>query len=243
MEQFRVIWTPVTHTLKVKLKRRYRTVALLQHSFPYTANVLIQTITSAGCIDALRFIPNFGVFPVRFTGFRATANSSQAELTWLVADNETGKQFEIEKSRDGKNFYSAALIFSTSKNGSEEYTYRDAVPETKTFYRIKLTDKNNKISYSNALAVGNSIKTSGNLSLNQNPVDSYLVFQFKSSENSIANINIYNTSGILVYSQKNNLTKDANSIAINLDGKVFAGLYVLEVKTQSDHNAVKFIKR
>jgi hypothetical protein len=211
--------------------------------FPYTANVLIQTITSAGCIDALRFIPNFGVLPVRFTGFRATANSSQAELTWLVADNETGKQFEIEKSRDGKNFYSAALIFSTSKNGSEEYTYRDAVPETKTFYRIKLTDKNNKISYSNALAVGNSIKTSGNLSLNQNPVDSYLVFQFKSSENSIANINIYNTSGALVYSQKTNLTKDANSIAINLDGKVFAGLYVLEVKTQSDHNAVKFIKR
>jgi hypothetical protein len=210
--------------------------------FPYTANVLIQTITSAGCIDALRFIPNFGVLPVRFTAFQAQVTSTRTELNWYVADNETGKQFEIEKSTDGKNFHTAGMIFSTSKSGSEEYSYPDEISEIKTFYRIKLTDKNNKISYSNALAVGNSIKTSGNLSLNQNPVDSYLIFQFKSSENSIANINIYNTSGALVYSQKTNLSKDANSVAINLDGKVLAGLYVLEVKTPSDHNAIKFIK-
>jgi hypothetical protein len=211
--------------------------------FPYTANVLIQTITSAGCIDALRFIPNVGVLPVRFTGFQARTGATRTELNWYVADNETGKQFEIERSSDGKNFYSVAVIFSTSKSGSEEYSYHDATSEIKTFYRIKLVDKNNKISYSNALAVGNSIKTSGNLSLNQNPVESYLVFQVKSFENSIASINIYNTSGIMVYSQKTNLTKDANSVAINLDGKVFPGLYVLEVKTQSDHNSVKFIKR
>jgi hypothetical protein len=211
--------------------------------FPYTANILIQTITSAGCIDALRFIPNVGVLPVRFTGFQAVTTSNNAELKWYVADNETGKQFEIEKSADGKNFYSAALIFSTSKSGNEEYTYHDVMSSAKTFYRIKLIDKNNKISYSNSLAVGSSIKTSGNLSLNQNPVESYLVFQFKSSENSSATINIYNTSGAMVYSQKTNLTKDANAVAINLDGKVFPGLYVLEVKSLSDHNTVKFIKR
>lgn len=210
--------------------------------FPYSANILIQTVTSAGCIDAQRFIPNVGILPVRFTGFQAMANSNHTELKWYVADNETGRQFEIEKSADGKNFYSAVVIFSTSKTGSEEYVYRDAMPETRTFYRIKLIDNNDKISYSNALAVGNSIKTSANLSLNQNPVESYLVFQFKSSENAPAVINIYNTSGAIVYSQKTNLTKDANSVAINLDGKVLPGLYVLEVRTLSDHNSVKFIK-
>lgn len=211
--------------------------------FPYNANVLVQTITSAGCIDAERFIPNVGVLPVRFTAFQAMTTSTRTELKWYVADNETGKQFEIQKSTDGKNYYTTAVVFSTSKNGSEEYVYHDAIPEAKTFYRIKLTDQNDKISYSNTMAVGNLIKTSANLSLNQNPVESYLVFQFKSSENSLAIINIYNTSGAVVYSQKTNLTKDANSVAINLDGRVFPGLYVLEVKTQSDHNSVKFIKR
>jgi hypothetical protein len=107
---------------------------------------------------------------------------------------------------------------------------------------MKLTDQNNKISYSNAIVVANTIKTTNSLTLNQNPVESYLVFQFKSPENSIANINIYNTSGVMVYSEKTNLTKDINTVAINLDGKVFTGMYILEVKTRSDHNSVKFIK-
>jgi len=211
--------------------------------FPYNSNVLIQTITSAGCIDGLRFIPNVGVLPVRFTGFQAATTSKNTELKWLVADNESGKQFEIEKSIDGKTFYSTALILSTLKSGSEDYIFRDELPTTRTFYRIKLTDNNNRISYSNTLSLGNSAKTPGSLLLNQNPVESYLSFQFKSSESSPAIINIYNTSGAVVYSQKTNLTKDANTLAINLDGKVFTGLYILEVKTPYDHNSVKFIKR
>jgi hypothetical protein len=211
--------------------------------FPYDANILIQTVTSAGCIDALRFIPNAGILPVRFTGFQAMTTSRNTELKWDVADNETGKQFEVEKSIDGKNFYATALVLPTEKSGSEEYVFNDVLPQARTLYRIKLTDNNNKISYSNILTVGNILKTSGNLSLNQNPVESYLVFQFKSAENVPATVNIYNTSGVVVYSQKTNLTKDANSIAINLDGKVFTGLYILEVRTPFDHNSVKFIKR
>lgn len=211
--------------------------------FPYNANILIQTITSAGCIDALRFIPNVGVLPVRFTAFHAITTSSQTELKWYVADNETGKQFEVEKSSDGKNFYPAAVIFSTEKTGNEEYVFNDALPQSKMFYRVKLTDNSNKISYSNTLVVGNNAKTSGALSLTQNPVESYLVFNFTSHENTQAVINIYNASGAIVYSQKKNLAKDNNPIAVNLDGKVFSGMYVLEVKTAYDQSSAKFIKR
>jgi hypothetical protein len=212
--------------------------------FPYTANVLIQTLTSAGCIDKLRFIPNVGVLPVRFTGFQAIeADAEHALLKWYVADNETGKQFEIERSSDGQNFSSIALVLSTAKSGSEQYELKDALPAARTYYRVKLFDKNNRISYSNTLAVGNTIKTQSSLSLNQNPVESYLVFHLKSTETTAATVNIYNASGVLVYSEKTNLTKDANTVAINLDGKVFRGLYVLEVNTPFDHNSVKFIKR
>lgn len=211
--------------------------------FPYKANIIIQTITSAGCIDAQRFIPNTGVLPVRFTGFEARTTSNKVELKWYVADNETGKQFELEKSMDGKNYYPGAIILSTEKTGNEAYAFYDAIPETRTYYRIKLTDKANKIIYSNTLAIGNSAKASNALSLSQNPVDSYLVFQFASTERSSATVNIYNTSGALAYSQKTNVAKDANSIAINLDGKIFKGIYVLEVKTAFSQGSIKFIKQ
>ena len=211
--------------------------------FPYNANILIQTITSAGCIDALRFIPNVGVLPVRFTGFQALTTSRQIELKWYIADNETGKRFEVEKSTDGKNFNSDAIVLSTEKTGNEEYVFNDVLPQSRTFYRIKLTDNNNKVSYSNTLVVGNNAKTPGKLSLTQNPVESYLVFNLASNENTEAVINIYSASGTIVYSQKKNLVKQNNSIAINLDGKIFSGMYVLEVKTPYDQNSAKFIKR
>jgi hypothetical protein len=205
---------------------------------------LIQTLTSAGCIDALRFIPNVGVLPVRFTGFQAVAtDAEQALLRWYVADNETGRQFVVERSSDGHSFSPVALIMSTQKSGSEQYEFKDLLGNGRAFYRIKLVDKNDKMSYTNILAVGNTIKTQGNLSLNQNPVESYLLFRLKSSETTAATVNIYNASGALVYSEKTNLTKDTNTVAINLDGKVFTGLYVLEVNTPFDHNSVKFIKR
>ena len=210
--------------------------------FPHNANILIQATTSANCIDNVRFIPTIAVLPVRFTGFTATVKS-HAELRWYVADNASAGQYEVEKSTDGRNFQTIALVLPTSQKEDENYIYKDQSPKVKTWYRIKLTDINGKISYTNILAVGNTMETSGSLSLNQNPVESYLTFNFKSKANSLGTINIYNTSGILVYSQKTNFSKDMNSITINLDGKVFPGMYILEVKTNYDRSSIKFISR
>jgi len=211
--------------------------------FPYNSNILIQTITSAGCIDALRFIPNTSVLPVRFTGFNAKTLDSKVSLNWSVAENESGRQFEVEKSTDGKNFHTVALVFATMGKGTEAYEFLDKKPEAKAWYRIKSIDNANRVIYTHTIAVANLDENTRTLSLNQNPVESYLVFQYQSGEITTANINIYNASGALMHTQKTNLTKDANSVAINLDGKISAGLYVLEVKTQHDQKSVKFIKR
>jgi hypothetical protein len=187
-------------------------------------------------------IPTIAVLPVRFTGFTATAKD-RTELKWYVAENGSASQYEVEKSTDGKNFTTIALVFPSSQKEDENYIYKDQIPKVKTWYRIKLTDNNGKISYTNTLAVGNTMETSGSISLNQNPVESYLTFGFRSVANSLGTINIYNTSGILVYSQKTNFSKDTNSIAINLDGNVLPGMYILEVKTNYDRSSIKFIKR
>ena len=97
-----------------------------------------------------------------------------------------------KKSADGRNFTTAALVFATSATGEETYTYHDAEPKGRTWYRIKLTDKNNRVSYTNTLAIDNTVALTRTLSLHQNPVESYLVFQFQSNENTVASINIYN---------------------------------------------------
>jgi hypothetical protein len=211
--------------------------------FPYTANIVIQTMTSAGCIDHERMIPNAGVLPVRFTSYQAVRSGNNYELKWTVADNESGKQFIIEKSTDGKNFTIAGNIYATQSTGNEQYRFTDAANLSKAFYRVKLVTITNAISYSGTLLLENRSAGIRPLTVNQNPVDAYLNFGYQSDENTLGTISIYNGSGVKVYSQQTNLAKDMNSITINLDGKIYRGLYILEVKTSMNHNTVKFIKR
>ena len=210
--------------------------------FPYTANILIQTVTSAGCIDNEQMIPNAGILPVRMTSFQAINRESSVELKWSVAQNENGKEFQIEKSTDGKTFTSVATVPSSVKTGSENYAYNDAGVSVNTFYRVKLVDRNTQPSYSNTLMIAKKT-THGFLSLNQNPVDSYLGFSVNANGNTMGTVNIYNAAGTKMVSQKINLTKGTNSITLNLDGKIYTGMYILEVLSNQETQSVKFLKR
>jgi hypothetical protein len=210
--------------------------------FPYTANILIQTVTSAGCIDNEQMIPNAGILPVRMTSFQAINRESSVELKWSVAQNENGKEFQIEKSTDGKTFFSVATVPASVKTGSENYAYNDAGVSVNTFYRVKLVDRNTQPSYSNTLMIAKKT-THGFLSLNQNPVDSYLGFSVNANGNTMGTVNIYNAAGTKMVSQKINLTKGTNSITLNLDGKIYTGMYILEVLSNQETQSVKFLKR
>ena len=142
-----------------------------------------------------------------------------------------------------KNFTFAGNIYATQTTGNEQYRFTDAANLSKAFYRIKLVNITNAISYSGTLLLENRSAGIRPLTINQNPVDAYLNFAYQSDENTTGTISIYNGSGVKVYSQQTNLAKDVNSITINLDGKIYRGLYILEVKTSMNHNTVKFIKR
>ena len=187
-------------------------------------------------------IPNAGILPVRMTSFQAINRESSVELKWSVAQNENGKEFQIEKSTDGKTFFSVATVPASVKTGSENYAYNDAGVSVNTFYRVKLVDRNTQPSYSNTLMIAKKT-THGFLSLNQNPVDSYLGFSVNANGNTMGTVNIYNSAGTKMFSQKINLTKGTNSITLNLDGKIYTGMYILEVLSNQETQSVKFLKR
>ena len=74
-------------------------------------------------------------------------------MQWVMGENETTDQFEIEKSIDGKNFILAALIFGTDKPETDSYEFYDKVRKEKTLYRLKIISKNNQIDYSDILVI------------------------------------------------------------------------------------------
>jgi hypothetical protein len=211
--------------------------------FPYTENILIQTMTSAGCIDNIVFIPNVGVLPVKLVSFEGTNTDQGNTLKWTVAENESGNYFEIEKSIDGRNFTRLNTSSATDRAGKEQYNFTDARASAASYYRIKIIDKTAKSFYSNTVYIGSKKQNSSGIRLIANPVESYLSFTYNSPAGSLATISIYNTAGTKVLSQKQGLVQGNNSITIPADGRLYTGAYILELTNDKENSRIKFIKR
>ncbi len=69
-------------------------------------------------------------------------------LNWTIDNNQSANQIEIEASTDGKNFAMAALVFGTDKDDTDSYAYYEKVKKAKTWYRLKIINKDGSVHYS-----------------------------------------------------------------------------------------------
>ena len=69
-------------------------------------------------------------------------------LNWTIDNNQSANQIEIESSTDGKNFTMAALVFGTDKKDTDIYAYYEKAKKGKTWYRLKIINKDSSVHYS-----------------------------------------------------------------------------------------------
>lgn len=86
--------------------------------------------------------------PAKLLNINASINNNKVFLNWVVSENETADQFEIEKSSDGKNFSLAALVFCSDKASTVIYQFHEKAEKKKILYRVKLINKNKETEYS-----------------------------------------------------------------------------------------------
>ena len=96
--------------------------------------------------------------PLHWLNVGGSLNSSkQAVINFKV--NETNvANYQIEKSNDGRVFYSIANI-SSKGNGENSYQFTDAlVLDDVKYYRIKQIDADGRYSYSTIIRLSNDVK-------------------------------------------------------------------------------------
>jgi len=91
--------------------------------------------------------------PAKLISIDGSISSNKVILNWVVGENETADQFEVEKSTDGKNFTMAALVFGTDKPSTDKYQFYEKAGNQKTLYRIKLISKNRQSVYSEVVEI------------------------------------------------------------------------------------------
>jgi chitinase len=109
--------------------------------------------------------------PIELKDFWAKTEDNHARLTWETASEVNQKDFEIEKSTDGKNFVSIAII--EARNAAAKYSIVDQNFEQSAYYRLKMNELNGQSEVSKIVFLEkkslNSIKmsryTEGSLSI------------------------------------------------------------------------------
>lgn len=86
--------------------------------------------------------------PAKLIEFNAAASNNKVVLSWTVDENETADRFWVEKSTDGKNYATAALVFGSDKPDRAQYEFYEKAGNHKVLYRIKLVNKDSKTQYS-----------------------------------------------------------------------------------------------
>ena len=94
---------------------------------------------------------------IKVYSFNAAEHKNKIHLEWIIGENENANHIEVERSVDGKNFSTVALVLCSETIGKERYKFFEAAPKALAMYRLKIFDKNSKINYSQVLLLKTGI--------------------------------------------------------------------------------------
>lgn len=205
------------------------------------ARVSIDDLTeNAQVLGCLAFV----TLPVKLISFSGNLNNNKVTLQWAVAQNENDDHFEVEKSTDGKGFTTAGVVMASSKQGAESYSINDAVNSEKIYYRLKMFDNNQVITFSKTLVFDTKTITNANsLRIINNPATDKLTLSFSSAKSQIMEIKVYDLAGRMQMNQKTTIYQGNNVISLPLNSTFKTGMYAVELSNASERQAAKFVKQ
>jgi len=182
--------------------------------------------------------------PVQLTSFTGNLSNNKINLQWAVAENEDADHFELERSTDGKDFMTAAVVMPSFKSGSESYSINEIMKSEKVYYRLKVLDKNTTISFSKTLVFETkTVVNTGGLKIVNNPATDKLSLSFTSVNNQSLDIKVYDMSGRMQMNQKVNVYQGSNLINLALASTFKTGMYAVEVSNGAERLTSKFVKQ
>ena len=216
----------------------------IMFQFSNNVSVTFDDLTiSANYFYAGGCAPSQSPLPVKLVSFQGNLNNGKISLQWTVAENEMNDRFEVQRSVDGKVFETASVIAASAKYGSENYYYNEAMNADKSYYRLKMFDKNEVVNYSKILVFKSTMVSNSAMKIINNPTIDKLTMSYTSASNQAAQIRVYDMAGRLQMSQALNLYTGSNLISVQLNSAFKTGIYVVEITATSDRQTAKFVKQ
>jgi len=206
-----------------------------------SGNIQVVTV-NGGCTSAIDTIAVTVIpLPVKISNYElqivnSTINKSkQVANLWTTATEINSKNFEVQRSNDGRNFVSIGTI--TAKGFANEYSFVDDKPFMGlNYYRLKQIDNDGKFALSVVKTINLNSNEIFNVSIYPNPAKNVLNITVANGD--VKQVRIFNSLGKTVYTTIENRT----SYILNLTS-LSSGIYFVEILTNDGRREVeKFSK-
>ncbi|MDB5200791.1 MAG: hypothetical protein JWQ27_200 [Ferruginibacter sp.] len=187
------------------------------------------------------------VLPVTISSISANRNSDKTiSVNWKVENELNMKQYDLERSADGRNFTKLVQAMPQAPNGgSAAYNKIDVAPlAADNFYRVKAISLNGLVQYSSIVKVG-STKTTASIGVYPNPVEGNIMnVQFSNQANGAYQLQLTNKAGQLVYKGTVQVSNSNDVQSVNLGNGTSKGIYQLTITSANGTTSTQqvFIK-
>jgi len=177
------------------------------------------------------FSQSTGVLPVTLSSFTAVPRNSGVILDWKLSEELNADVYEIQRSINANNFVTVGAVVSTGNHViGATYSWVDQSPLSGTsFYRLKLTDKNNAFSVSKIIKVEIGQKSTS-VSVYPNPVVGNTVnLQLSNLDKGSYPVTVSNMFGQVVYNKTINHRGGTEAEKIELSNNLAHGTYLVRM--------------
>lgn len=204
--------------------------------------------TAAGSIFENDYNIDFGfvqaVLSVQQLDLKAIMDKDQTvHINWITTGESGVKQYQVERSIDGKNWMPIASVKSKG-DGNFSYDKDDNIASLASlvaYYRIRTEDQSGAYKYSTIVKI--NLERGISVVAMPNPFSNYISLQVNTTKRTDATIRVFNVSGQIVISKGMILEKGMNSIVVNDMQQLSAGTYILDVQTGESSMLQKVLKR
>jgi len=172
------------------------------------------------------------VLETHLTNFTTSILNNSVLVQWKINDRSPADKYEIEMSVDGKEFKNLGQgIYTTSGSLS---SYKLLYTPDKNFtgnllFRVKRTDKDGKILYSEIRTASINKQNSANYSLYPNPSVTGIHIQFSNNTGGEYEVELINSYGQSNFRKKYSFNQ-SGALNIEWPNKPTAGIYFLKVR-------------
>lgn len=235
---------PATNTTQADSADQYRMIVATTASNLTDVNC---QFTEAVNIITTKVIDCGPLLSVDLLSFRGKLNENKnADLLWVTSKEDESVIYRVEKSINGTNFKSIAIV--NSHGGNDEtnyYQFTDPAPVTgKVWYRIAIMSKNQTDlkKYSRTILLEDKTNVFG-LTNVINPFSDKLEFEVSASENSKIDATLINISGKAVRKVSFIVYGGANGLTIPNTKSLPAGMYILQIRNGDQAIIKKVMKK